>query len=98
MNTAICLTEAITRLLMNQVPGTSIGKVEVFMCNQTAYKNHLYKVTIDPLIARHENVLAIKVVETCGDNIESLHYFKTPSQAAEYLYETLRSTLWTFEG
>lgn len=80
---------------MNQTPGTSIGKVEVFKCNQTTYKNHLYKVTIVP------EDFAIKVVEIRGTaalrSTESISYFRTPSGAVEYLNNMLRSTMWTFE-
>ena len=95
MTTAIRLTEAITRMLMNQVPGTSIGKVEVFKCNQSTYKNHLYKVTIvDDGIAWD---CTVKVVEIRGGTTESISYYKTPSGAVEYLHNMLRGSMWTFE-
>lgn len=93
MTTAIRLTEAITRLEMNQVPGTSIGKVEVFKCNQSKYKNHLYKVTVIPEYGE----LSIKVEETRGYDDLSLSYFATPSGAVEYLHNMLRGSMWTFE-
>jgi hypothetical protein len=82
---------------MNQVSGTSIGKIEVFKCNQTTYKNHLYKVTI----ASDGCALSIKVVEIRGTaalrSTESISYFRTPSGAVEYINNMLRSTMWTFE-
>ena len=93
MTTAIRLTEAITRMLLNQVPGTSIGKIEVFKCNQTTYKNHLYKVTI----ASDGCALSIKVLETRGGTTESISYYRTPTGAVEYINNMLRSTMWTFE-
>jgi hypothetical protein len=79
---------------MNQVPGTSIGKVEVFKCNQArGRKHHLYKVTVIPEYGE----LAIKVEETRGHTAESISYYRTPSGAVEYLNNMLRSTMWTFE-
>jgi hypothetical protein len=94
MTAAIRLTEAITRLEMNQVPGTSIGKVEVFKCNQArGRKHHLYKVTVIPEYGE----LSIKVEETRGYDDLSLAYFRTPSGAVEYLHNMLRGSMWTFE-
>ena len=94
MTTAIRLTEAITRLVMNQTPYTSLGKVEVFKCNQSKYKNHVYKVTAVP---EEWTPMTIKVEETRGYDDLSVSYFATPSGAVEYLNNMLRSTMWTFE-
>ena len=93
MPKAIRLTEAITRMLMNQTAGTSIGKVEVFKCNQTTYKNHLYKVTI----ASDGCALSVQVMENRGGTTESISYSRTPSGAVEYLHNMLRGSMWTFE-
>lgn len=94
MTTAIRLTEAITRMAMNQIPGTSIGKVEVFKCNQARGKHHLYKVTAVP---EEWFSMTIKVEETRGCDDLSVSYFATPSGAVEYLHNMLRGSMWTFE-